>query len=128
MPTYEYECQHCGPMEIYQSIKDDTLKACPQCGSKRFRKLISRGGGVIFKGEGFWETDYNRSESYRQQSKQDAGGSAGTSEGSGQAAGSAAPAAAPAASTDAKPAAAKPAANKAASAQQASPPASSSGR
>lgn len=80
MPTYEYACQRCGPMEIFQSIKEDTMKVCPSCGSKRFRKLISRGGGIIFKGDGFWETDYNRSSDYRQQVDKDRGTTTSTSD------------------------------------------------
>ena len=75
MPTSDYHCDHCGPMEIFQSIKDDTLKRCPECGSRKFRKQISSGAGIIFKGDGFWETDYNRSQQYQQQAKQESGAS-----------------------------------------------------
>jgi putative FmdB family regulatory protein len=61
MPTYDYQC---GTFEVYQSIKDAALTACPTCKSKRIQKLLSSGGGVIFTGSGFWETDYNRSKDY----------------------------------------------------------------
>jgi putative FmdB family regulatory protein len=64
MPTYDYECPTCGVFEHYQSIKDAPLKACPTCKSKKVTKLLSTGGGVIFTGSGFWETDYNRSKDY----------------------------------------------------------------
>jgi len=68
MPTYEYSCDRCGLVEVFQSIKDNALKACPTCKSKKFQRMISRGGGVIFKGGGFWETDYNRSADYQKKS------------------------------------------------------------
>ncbi|TVR12891.1 MAG: zinc ribbon domain-containing protein [Planctomycetota bacterium] len=72
-------------MEIFQSIKDDALKRCPQCGSRKFRKMVSSGAGIIFKGDGFWETDYNRSQDYHTQSKAERGtaASADASSGSG---------------------------------------------
>lgn len=57
MPTYEYECMHCGHIfEEFQSINDEPLKECPQCG-KEVRRLISAGMGIIFKGSGFYVTD-----------------------------------------------------------------------
>ncbi|MFW5698622.1 MAG: FmdB family zinc ribbon protein [Planctomycetota bacterium] len=66
MPTYEYECARCGEMDIFQSITEDALERCPVCRSRRFTRRISGGGGVIFRGSGFWETDYNRSADYQQ--------------------------------------------------------------
>lgn len=72
MPTYDYECARCGTMEIFQSMKDDALKSCPECGSRKFHKLVSKGAGVIFKGQGFWETDYNRSSSYQEEQRKEA--------------------------------------------------------
>ncbi|HAT10704.1 MAG TPA: FmdB family transcriptional regulator [Planctomycetes bacterium] len=69
MPTYDYSCPNCGTFEVYQSIKDDTLKVCPTCKSKKLSKLLSSGGGVIFSGSGFWETDYNRSKDYSSKKK-----------------------------------------------------------
>lgn len=57
MPTYEYECKNCGHhFEAFQSMKDDPLKVCPECG-KDIRRLINGGSGIIFKGSGFYVTD-----------------------------------------------------------------------
>lgn len=65
MPTYEYECDACRHrFEQFQSITADALRKCPQCGKLKLRRLIGVGGAVIFKGGGFYETDY-RSEGYR---------------------------------------------------------------
>lgn len=65
MPTYEYECDACGHrFEQFQSITADALRKCPKCGKPKLRRLIGVGGAVIFKGGGFYETDY-RSEGYR---------------------------------------------------------------
>ena len=65
MPTYEYQCSNCQhQFEVFQSIKDKPLRKCPECGKNAVQRLISTGGGVIFKGSGFWQTDY-RSESYK---------------------------------------------------------------
>ena len=64
MPTYEYECQRCGhEFEQFQSIKDEPLKRCPKCRGK-VRRKIGTGAGIIFKGAGFYATDY-RSEGYK---------------------------------------------------------------
>jgi putative FmdB family regulatory protein len=73
MPTYDYHCARCGDMELFQSIKAEALTRCPECGSKRFERRISCGGGVIFKGSGFWETDYNRSGDYRSRAEKERG-------------------------------------------------------
>lgn len=59
MPTYEYECKKCGVFEMMQSIKAEPLKKCPTCKGKVHR-LIGGGSGIIFKGSGFYETDYKR--------------------------------------------------------------------
>ena len=57
MPTYEYECKKCGhSFDVFQSMKDDPLKTCPECG-KELRRLINGGTGVIFRGAGFYVTD-----------------------------------------------------------------------
>lgn len=64
MPTYDYECAKCGTFELFQSMKDDALKVCPHCKGKKITRLIGTGAGIIFKGSGFYETDY-RSESYK---------------------------------------------------------------
>lgn len=59
MPTYEYECNACGHgFEHYQSITDAKLRKCPECGKFKLQRLIGSGAGVIFKGSGFYETDY----------------------------------------------------------------------
>lgn len=72
MPTYEYACPSCGIVEVFQSIKEDALTKCPKCKKRKVTRMVSTGGGVIFKGSGFWETDYNRSKEYTKKSKDDA--------------------------------------------------------
>ncbi|MDH3584980.1 MAG: zinc ribbon domain-containing protein [Phycisphaerae bacterium] len=65
MPTYEYQCDGCGhAFEQFQSITAGTLRKCPECGQMKLKRLIGTGGAVIFKGSGFYQTDY-RSESYK---------------------------------------------------------------
>lgn len=62
MPTYEYACKLCGHnFEIFQPITADSLKKCPACHKNGLQRLISGGAGLIFKGTGFYETDYKRS-------------------------------------------------------------------
>ena len=62
MPTYEYECDACGQRhEAFQAMKDKPLRKCPACGKSSLVRLIGAGAGVIFKGSGFYETDYKRS-------------------------------------------------------------------
>ncbi len=69
MPTYDYECDACGhEFEQFQSITASPLKKCPACGKLKLRRLIGTGAGIIFKGSGFYETDY-RSESYKKAAK-----------------------------------------------------------
>ncbi len=78
MPTYEYECLKCGKtFEAFQSMKDERFKTCPQdkCqvspwGQGEVRRLLGTGAGLIFKGSGFYITDY-RSEGYKQAAKKD---------------------------------------------------------
>ena len=70
MPTYEYECKDCGyKFEMFQNMIDKPLKNCPECGGT-VNRLIGAGGGFIFKGGGFYTTDY-RSESYKKGAKAD---------------------------------------------------------
>ena len=71
MPTYEYECGSCGKnLEIFQSMKDAALKKCPSCGKNSLRRKIGTGAGIIFKGSGFYCTDY-RSDSYKKKAEGD---------------------------------------------------------
>jgi len=71
MPTYEYACQECGhEFEEFQSITAKSLRKCPECGKLKLKRLIGTGAGVIFKGSGFYETDY-RSDSYKKAEKAD---------------------------------------------------------
>lgn len=61
MPTYEYECSHCGyDFEMFQKMSDKPLAKCPKC-DKKVKRLISSGSGIIFKGSGFYATDYRKS-------------------------------------------------------------------
>lgn len=59
MPTYEYACQKCGhEFEQFQSMRDEPLKKCPKCKKPSLRRLVGGGAGLIFKGTGFYITDY----------------------------------------------------------------------
>lgn len=61
MPTYEYVCDKCShEFEMFQSMKDEPIHVCPKCRSRKVRRLMGMGGGIIFKGSGFYETDYKR--------------------------------------------------------------------
>ena len=72
MPTYDYECDACKhKWEEFQSIKAEATKKCPECKKKKLRRLIGSGSSIIFKGSGFYETDY-RSEAYKNAAKADA--------------------------------------------------------
>jgi len=65
MPTYEYMCEKCKHrFERFQTITARPLRKCPQCGKRELKRLLGCGAGVIFKGTGFYQTDY-RSESYK---------------------------------------------------------------
>lgn len=65
MPTYEYKCGACGHgYEMFQSMTEHPKKRCPKCGKNTAERLIGTGAGVLFKGSGFYETDY-RSEGYK---------------------------------------------------------------
>ena len=70
MPTYQYECGSCGhAFERFQSMNDAPLKRCPECRCK-VKRLIGTGAGIIFKGSGFYETDY-RSSNYDEGKKKE---------------------------------------------------------
>ncbi len=63
MPTYQYECRNCGhEFEAFQSMKDAKFTKCPQCGQDTLQRLVGTGGGLIFKGSGFYLTDYVKKE------------------------------------------------------------------
>jgi len=69
MPTYEYHCDACEHhFDEFQSINDEPLKKCPECGKKKLRRVFGAGAAIIFKGSGFYQTDY-RSESYKSAAK-----------------------------------------------------------
>ena len=70
MPTYEYECTKCShQFEKFQSMKDEPLKRCPRCRCK-VKRLMGTGAGIIFKGSGFYQTDY-RSSDYHEKAKKE---------------------------------------------------------
>jgi putative FmdB family regulatory protein len=72
MPTYDYVCRQCGhEFEQSQSITAQPLRTCPACGKRALQRLIGAGGGIIFKGSGFYQTDY-RSESYKKAAEAEA--------------------------------------------------------
>ncbi|TVR46971.1 MAG: zinc ribbon domain-containing protein [Puniceicoccaceae bacterium] len=113
MPTYEYACRSCDhSFEIFQSMKDEPLSDCPSCRQPQLRRLIGGGAGILFKGSGFYETDYKRPAATgsegaaKSESKSESKG--GTSEG-----GSSAPAASGGASTASPSSSSKPAASAA---------------
>jgi putative FmdB family regulatory protein len=71
MPTYAYECEACGHhFEKFQSMTANSLRKCPECKERKLERLIGPGAGIIFKGSGFYETDY-RSDSYKKAEKAD---------------------------------------------------------
>jgi len=71
MPTYDYKCDACDHrFEKFQSITAKPLRVCPECGKRKVKRLIGTGAGVIFKGSGFYQTDY-RSESYQKAAEKD---------------------------------------------------------
>ena len=71
MPTYDYECDACGhTMELFQGINDPVKKKCPECGKNKLKRLFGTGAAIVFKGSGFYQTDY-RSEGYKKAAKED---------------------------------------------------------
>ncbi|OUU12848.1 MAG: hypothetical protein CBC00_00915 [Verrucomicrobia bacterium TMED40] len=61
MPTYDYQCKACGhEWEMFQSMKDAPVKSCPTCSKRQAKRLLGIGAGLIFKGTGFYETDYKK--------------------------------------------------------------------
>ena len=77
MPTYEYECDNCGNhFERFQSMSEPPVKRCPKC-RHGVKRRLGTGAGIIFKGSGFYETDY-RSESYKKGEKKESSAASGT--------------------------------------------------
>ena len=77
MPTYDYVCDGCGhAFELFQSMTESVKKTCPECGKKKLRRLIGAGGAIVFKGSGFYKTDY-RSDSYKKGAEADKKSSGG---------------------------------------------------
>lgn len=75
MPTYDYVCDACDhKFELLQSIKEAPKKKCPECGKSKLRRLFGTGAAILFKGSGFYTTDY-RSESYKQKAAAEKNGS-----------------------------------------------------
>ena len=72
MPTYEYRCPEGHEFELFQRMSDEPVATCPTCG-KAAERLLSAGGGLLFKGEGFYITDYRSSE-YKKKAKAESGG------------------------------------------------------
>jgi putative FmdB family regulatory protein len=73
MPTYEYRCEACKhEFEKFQSITTAPIKKCPVCGKNKVKRLISKGAGLIFKGSGFYITDY-RDSGYNEKAKAESG-------------------------------------------------------
>ena len=71
MPTYDYECDDCGhTFELFQNFSEAVKKKCPECGKPKLRRLFGTGAAVVFKGSGFYQTDY-RSESYKKAAEKD---------------------------------------------------------
>ncbi len=93
MPTYDYVCDACQhKFELVQSMKDDPIRKCPQCKKLKLRRLFGTGAAVVFKGSGFYQTDY-RSDSYKKQAAADkpaesSGSSSSDSSGSSSSSGS----------------------------------------
>ena len=71
MPTYDYECDACGhAFELFQGITAPVKRKCPECGRLKLRRLFGAGAAVMFKGSGFYETDY-RSDAYKKAAAKD---------------------------------------------------------
>ena len=69
MPTYDYVCEACGhALEIFQSMTEAPKRKCPSCGKLKLKRQLGKGGGILFKGSGFYQTDY-RSDTYKSAAK-----------------------------------------------------------
>lgn len=81
MPTYDYRCNKCEhEWEQFQSIKANPIRKCPACGKQSAKRVIGAGAGIIFRGSGFYQTDY-RSEGYKKAAAADKKSSEGSSGG-----------------------------------------------
>jgi putative FmdB family regulatory protein len=84
MPTYDYKCKSCGhTWELFQSMTAKPEKVCPSCGKKTAERLIGTGAALLFKGSGFYQTDY-RSDGYKKAAEADKKSSTGDGAGSGK--------------------------------------------
>ena len=84
MPTYDYQCEACGhAFELFQSMSAPVKRKCPECKKSKLKRLIGTGSGVLFKGSGFYETDY-RSDSYKKAQKEDSSSKASDTKKSGE--------------------------------------------
>ncbi len=73
MPTYAYRCEHCShEFEQFQSITAKPMRRCPQCGKLGVKRLLGTGAGILFKGSGFYQTDY-RTDTYKKAAESDKG-------------------------------------------------------
>lgn len=64
MPNYDYQCTSCGHVEeIFQSISENAITKCPNCGKDTFQRVVTGGAGVLYKGEGWYVTDYSKKSS-----------------------------------------------------------------
>jgi putative FmdB family regulatory protein len=81
MPTYDYLCDGCGhEFELFQSINEPVQRKCPECRKLKLRRLFGAGAAIVFKGSGFYQTDY-RSDSYKKRAKADSDASSGKPDG-----------------------------------------------
>jgi putative FmdB family regulatory protein len=84
MPTYDYECDACGhKFELFQSISAPLEKKCPECKKLKLRRLFGTGAAVVFKGSGFYQTDY-RSDAYKKAADKDKPATESKSESNGE--------------------------------------------
>lgn len=84
MPTYDYRCSACGhAFEKFQKMSEGAVRKCPECGELKLKRLMGTGAGVIFKGSGFYETDYKRKSGGSSTGKSSSGDSSGSSGSSG---------------------------------------------
>lgn len=103
MPTYDYACDACDhTFEQWQSFKDDALTKCPACKKNKLRRLLGTGAAIVFKGSGFYDTDYRQKDEAKKAEAKKPKGEAGETK-------TEAKAETPAASTESKPAESKPA-------------------